>query len=349
MNFRRSVSYKRELNESIPRVVDFDSLRDSSVLITGATGLIGSYLVDLLLAYNEKNSANIKIYAMGRVLQRLKERFEGDDTDLLTLVENDVCSEISMDFRVDYIIHAASNAFPSAFNLDPVGTITSNIIGTLNLLEYGKNHGIKRFLYISSGEVYGQGDLAIDAYEETYAGYIDPVMPRSCYPNAKRTAETLCTSYSKQYGVETVIVRPSHTYGPNTTPVDNRASTQFVSNAFKGQNIVMKSAGTQMRSYTYISDCATAILTVLTRGKNQNAYNIANKDSKATIAQFAQEVAFQTGQKVIFERPDELSEAERSPIAKQVLNSAKLASLGWKGSYTLTKGIQSTITILKEL
>jgi len=349
MNFKKSTTYRGELRESIERVISIDSLKNSSILITGATGLIGSYLVDLLYTFNCSSSANIKIYALGRSFDRLKDRFEGDDLSFLSFVEGDVCSPIANEFHVDYIIHAASNAYPASFNQDPVGTITGNIVGTMNLLEYGKNHGMKRFLYVSSGEVYGQGDLSIDAFDETYAGYVDPVQVRSCYPNAKRTAETLCSSYSKQYGLEVVIVRPSHTYGPNATTKDNRANAQFVANALNGEDIVMKSAGTQMRSYTYIADCATAIFSVLTRGISQNAYNIANKDSRATIAEFAQEVARQTARKVVFEQPDAVALAERTPIAKQVLDAKKLESLGWNGHFSLSEGLHSTISILKEI
>lgn len=349
MNFKKSSYYKKELADSIHRVVNFDKLRDSSIMVTGATGLIGSYIVDLLQVYNEECNANISIYATGRSMQRLNVRFDGDDDKLLTLVEHDVCTSISMDFHVDYIIHAASNAFPASFNMDPVGTITSNILGTFNLLDHGRTHGLKRFLYVSSGEVYGQGDISLDAFGEQYSGYVDPVQVRSCYPNAKRTAETLCSSYSKQFGIETVIVRPSHTYGPNATSRDNRANVQFVSNAMRGEDIIMKSAGTQMRSYTYIADCVTALLSVLTSGQDQNAYNIANRDSRATIAEFAQEVAKQTGRKVVFEQPDAVAMEERTPIAKQVLDSTKLESLGWKGSYSLTSGLKSTISVLREL
>lgn len=349
MNFKNSNLYRTELIESISRVVNFDKLRNSSVMVTGATGLIGSYVVDLLQLFNEECDANISIYAIGRSEQRLCDRFKGDDNNLLTFVEHDVCNVLSIDIQVDYIIHAASNAFPASFTQDPVGTITSNILGTYSLLEYGRTHGLKRFLYVSSGEVYGQGDLSMEAFSEQYSGYVDPVQVRSCYPNAKRTAETLCSSYSKQYGIETVVVRPSHTYGPNATSRDNRANVQFVSNALRGEDIIMKSAGTQMRSYTYVADCVTALLSVLTSGQDQNAYNIANRGSRASIAQFAHEVAKQTGRKVIFEQPDAVALAERTPIAKQVLDSTKLEALGWDGAYTLSSGIHSTISILREL
>ena len=169
------------------------------------------------------------------------------------MVEHDVNIIPKFDFPVDFIIHAASNAYPAAFNADPVGTIMSNILGTKNMLDYALNHSAKRFLFLSSGEVYGQGDLSVDAFDEKYSGYVDPTSPRSCYPNSKRCAETLCVSYTKQYGLDTVIARPSHTYGANFTELDNRANVQFVNRAIKGDDIVLLSAGNQLRSYTYIA------------------------------------------------------------------------------------------------
>ena len=215
-------------------------------------------------------------------------------------MEHNVNELPDFDFAVDYIIHAASPAFPAAFNNDPVGTVMSNILGTKYLLDYGKDHGTKRMLYISSGEVYGQGDLSLESFDETYAGYVDPTSVRSCYPNGKRTAETLCVSYTKQFGIDTVIVRPSHTYGPTVTKADNRANAQFVNKGLAGEDIVLNSAGNQMRSYTYLADSASAIISVLTSGESGNAYNIANSASRTTIAGFAKEVASQTGTKVIF-------------------------------------------------
>ena len=224
-----------------------------------------------------------------------------------------------------------------------------NISGTKNLLDYGKTHCCKRLLYISSGEVYGQGDFTLESFEETYAGYVDPTSARSCYPNGKRAAETLCVSYTKQYGLDTVIVRPSHTYGPTVTKADNRANAQFVNKGLAGEDIVLNSAGNQMRSYTYLADAASAILSVLTNGESCNAYNISNSQSRTTIVGFAQEVAAQTNTKVIFADPDEVAKAEMTPIAKQVLSSKKLEQLGWKGRFNIEEGIRHTLQIMREL
>lgn len=349
MNFYRSQNYKKDIEIAVKATVGIEKLFNSSVLIAGGSGLIGSFMADMFLYANKNLNANITVYAMDLSLERLKSRYEGIETDKLHLVEHNVNELPDFDFSVDFIIHAASPAFPAAFNSDPVGTIMSNILGTKYLLDYGKDHGVKRMLYISSGEVYGQGDLSLESFEETYAGYVDPTSVRSCYPNGKRAAETLCVSYTKQFGLETVIVRPSHTYGPTVTKADNRANAQFVNKGLAGEDIVLYSAGNQMRSYTYLADSASAIISVLTSGESGNAYNIANSASRTTIAGFAKEVAVQTGTKVIFADPDEVAKAEMTPIAKQVLSSKKLEGLGWKGQFTVEDGLRHTLDIMKEL
>ena len=348
MSFYNNKIYMEDLHIAVNSSVDIEKLFGCSVMITGASGLIGSYLTDMLLLCNKERNADITIYAIDLSTERMKSRFEGLITDKLIFIEHNVNNAPTFDFNVDYIIHAASNAYPAVFNTDPVGTIMSNILGTKHLLDYGKKHNSQRLLYISSGEVYGQGDIGLDSFVETYSGYVDPTSARSCYPNGKRTAETLCVSYTKQYGFDTVIVRPSHTYGANATIYDNRANVQFVNNAVKGEDIVLNSAGKQRRSYTYIADTASAILTVLAKGDSCNAYNIANESSTATIAEFAEIVAKCTGVKVLFTNPDSKAKSESSPIAKQVLNNNKLVRLGWSGNYSVQKGISNIIQILTD-
>lgn len=331
---------------------DLDSLAGKRVLVAGASGLICSFLVDVLLRWNETHAelSPILVTAMGRSKERLEKRFEGCfSKENLTLLEKDVCDELGFDEVFDVIIHGASNAFPAAFASDPVGTMTANLIGTKQLLELAKKNEKTRFVYISSGEVYGQGDITLDAFEESYSGYVDSTNPRSCYPMSKRAAETLCVSYKKQYGVSAVIVRPCHTYGPNETGADNRAHVQFVNDGLAGRNIVMKSTGTQMRSYCYIADSVAAILTVLLKGEAGSAYNIANEASRCTVADFAKEVAAQSGVEVVFEEPDAAAKAQLSPIAKQVLDTKRLVELGFVGGYAVQKGIEHTLAVKHEL
>ena len=337
MSIYDSKTYISDINNALLMTLNKDKLFNKSIMISGATGLIGSFVVDMLLELNKNQSAGIEIYASGRNLSRLEKRFDAVKTDNLHYIEHDICTVPQFDFDVDYIINAASNAYPAVFANDPVGTITGNIIGTDNLLNYALKHNAERFLFVSSGEVYGEGE-GIEAYYESYSGYVDPVLPRSCYPVSKRAAETLCVSYTKQFNLDTVIVRPCHTYGPTVTGSDNRANAQFVNNALAGENIVMKSKGLQMRSYCYVADCASALLSVLTSGKTGEAYNIANENARVTIAGFAQTVAELTGKEVIFDVPRESDIAQRSNISYAVLDSKKIQQLGWKACYSVRDG-----------
>lgn len=348
MSFYDSNTYIHDLETTIKSVIHAEKLYHSRVLVTGATGTIGSFIVDTLLQLNKTENADIVIYALGRSSARLQARFGDIHADNLIFVQHDMNNAISFDFDIDYIIHAAGNAYPAAFNHDQVGTIVGNIFGTYSLLKYAETHAAKRLLYVSTGEVYGQGNLNMDELSEEYSGYLDTTSPRSCYPISKRAAENLCCSYSRQYGLETVIVRPCHTYGPCMTENDNRANVQFLRNALNGENIVLKSAGTQMRSYCYIADCVSVILSVLINGKSGEAYNSANPDSRITIAGFAQKVADISGGKVIFVDPTAKEAADRTPIERQVLSAKKVMDLGWKGCYTIEQGIANTLKILKE-
>ncbi len=341
-----SKTYLKDLQVAIRSTKGIEQLRGGSVMVTGATGLIGSFIVDMLLEYNRSEQADIQVYALGRSIKRLTDRFDGVITDHLHFVEHDVNRQPTFDFDVDYIIHAASNAYPASFAEDPVGTILNNVFGTQYLLDYAKEHHTKRFLFVSSGEVYGQGDPTLEAFQEDFSGYVNPTEPRSCYPSSKRTAETLCVSYTKQYNLDTVIVRPCHIYGPNTTASDNRASVQFMNNAIHGQDILMKSRGTQMRSYCYIADCGSAILSVLICGNSGEAYNIANPNARVTIAGLAEAIAETAGQKVIFAEPETNEKSQQTPITYAVLNSDKLCSLGWQGAYTVKRGVENTYQVL---
>lgn len=348
MNLYKSHLYIKDLEDTVRRIECINILKNKTVLVAGATGLIGSYIIDVLLTANRMFGENITVFALGRNKQRLEKRFHGIKTEKLIYIEHDIQAPFERPIKADYIIHAASNAFPASFDEDPVGTMMSNIAGTFQLLELARKSKAERFLFISSGEVYGQYDGKSTAYDEKYSGYIDILQPRSCYPSSKRAAETLCCSYRKQYNTDIVIARPCHTYGPNVTDKDNRATVQFINNVCHGQDIMLKSAGNQLRSYCYIADCASAILTILLKGAGGEAYNISNSSATVTIAQFANIVAEQTGQKVIFVSPDQKAISERSPISRQVLDSQKLESLGWTGAFNVSEGIDHILKILKE-
>ena len=346
MSFLDIVKYKEDIGAVLEGISDIDKLFGSSVLITGAGGMLGSFITDTLLYLNDSRDAGIKIYAAGRNISRLLERF-GERGDLF-FVRHDLMEDVGFDFPVHYLIHAAGYSDPASFNTDPAGTVAGNVGGTYELLKYANTHGCRRFLYVSSGEVYGKGSPEKNSFEETYSGYVDPVAVRSCYPVSKRAAENLCVSYGIEYGLDAVIVRPCHIYGPCFKPDDSHAYVQFIKNALAGKDIVMKSAGSQTRSYIYAADCAAGILTALISGESGQAYNIANPGSIVTIADLAKEIASAAGVDVTFENPDEKDIRDRSPIQRQVLNADKLVSVGFRPAFGISEGIGHTFEILKE-
>ena len=321
---------------------DLTKLKNCSILITGANGMIGSCIIDILNELNKNYDANIKIYALIR--NTLLDRF--NDYKNVIIIKQDIREALKTDYKFDYIINAASNSHPSKFSTEPVETFDINYQGTKNLLEYGKNHDLKRFLFVSSGEIYGEPNKDIDAFKEDYIGKINTISPRSCYPLGKISGENLSIGYAQEYGIESVIVRPCHTYGPTQTDEDSRASSSFIRNVVNEKDIIMKSKGEQIRSYTYVVDCAIGILMALANGENKNAYNVANNNSIVSIAEFANKVANSSNQKVLFELPTETEKNSYNPVTRSVLDGEKLESIGWKPCFDIDEGIKNTIDIM---
>jgi nucleoside-diphosphate-sugar epimerase len=339
--------YKNDLTLALSTVKDFDLLKDKTILITGATGLICSYLVDLLMYNNQDGDNNVQVYAMGRNEAFAKERFKDYwSSDNFIFIKQDVTEVFNFDYQFNYIIHGAGNATPHSITTDPVGTMNANYFGMYNVLEYSRKYSVERILYLSSSEIYGQGNER-GIFKEDYSGYINPLELRSCYPSSKRASETLCVSYNKQYGLNAVIARPAFIYGPTFNATDNRVVPQFINNVLNGMDIIMKSEGLQIRSYCYVGDCVTAILKILFNGNAGEAYNIANKNSNVTIRKVADTIANLENKKVIFELPDNKESASYSIVINSILDSAKLEELGWEGHYSIEKGLQQTLEILK--
>lgn len=338
--------YRKDLETALHSTVNCRALFHKSVLVTGATGLIGSFLVDLLMYANRQEDAGIHVYALARNEETLRTRFTSiREMPELHFVVQDVTEPLRLKEHVDYIVHAAGDGFPSAFREHPVETMTPAVLGTWQLLQYAKEAGLERFLYLSSGEVYGKSVGESQAFTETETGNIDSMDVRACYPMAKCCAETLCVSFTEQYRVPTVIARLSHTYGANVSECDNRATAQFMKNAVAGQDIVLHSPGKQLRSYTYVADCVSGLLTVLLNGTSGEAYNIANAASRVTVAEFAGIVAEKSGRQCIYEQPTDAEKKELTPIEYAVLASDKLEHLGWNGRYDISAGIEHMLEI----
>lgn len=348
MNIYDSPLWTADLDEIITAFPDWEALSGKSVLITGSTGLIGSALTDLLIRRNETRPGKICLYAAGRDIRKIAARFAPyAQKDWFHAVPYDaVSTENTFDFPCDYIIHAASNAFPGMIVKEPVETMLSNFTGLKVLLDYAQKNAVRRVLYVSSSEVYGQKDGS-QPYRERDCGYVDLLNPRSSYPVGKRAAETLCAAYAAEYGADCVIVRPGHIYGPTASPSDNRVSSAWAYAAARGENIVMKSDGAQIRSYCYCLDCASAILTVLLRGERVRAYNISNPDSVITIRQMAELLANAAGVALKTELPTEAERKAFNPMSNSSLDGESLLGLGWKGLFDAERGFAHTVEILR--
>lgn len=323
----------------------WEKLQGCNILVTGATGLIGNCLVEVLM---QREVADFHVWAMGRSENRAHELFAPySDNPRFHFLCSDVTKPLDLDIAFHYIIHAASPASPAFFAAQPVETMLSNILGVRNLMDYGLQHGLQRFLYISSGEVYGEGDG--HDFSESDSGYVDSMSPRSCYPSSKRAAETLCASYSSEYGVDFVVARPCHTYGPHFTEQDNRVYAQFIRNVLHGQDIVMKSTGEQYRSWCYVVDAASALLHILLKGDSGQAYNVADPSSDITIRQLAEMVASIGGRQVVMQLPEEQERKGYNPVKRSVFNTDKLRALGWKIEGSMSEKMERTIERCKQI
>ena len=341
-------NYARSLMAACGDMPGLEALKGARVLITGATGLIGSCLVDALLLLNGAQGTAIEVYAAGRSASGMGERFGAAVNDpRFHYVSYDAAGPLSLDFEADYVVHAATSAHPLAYATDPVGILKANVIGTMNLLEALRRWGHGRFLLLSSGEIYGENPTLPEGFSEADTGAIDTMRPRACYPEGKRAAETLCASYAAQYGVNARVARLCHVYGPTFTASNSRADAQFLRNALHGQDIVMKSAGSQVRSWCYVADAVSALLTLLFRGEAGQAYNVANRHATASIREYAQTLADIAGVKLVFELPPELEKAGYTPISRAVLNPAKLEGLGWQARFALREGLEESYRACK--
>lgn len=321
--------------------IDFTPLNGLNVLVTGATGMIGNTVVRMLLA---NPNVDLNVYAAGRSVSRLNTVYStylGDAR--LHIIEMDVTKPICHDIDFHYVVDCASLGNPASFKEKPVDVILANVVGVDNLLSYGFRHGLKKMIYVSSGEVYGEGDGR--EFCEDYCGYIDISDVRSCYPQSKRAAEVLCLSYASQYGMDVSIARPCHIYGPNFSETDDRAFAQFMRNAVLGENIVLKSPGSQIRSWLYVVDCAAALIHIMMNGECGEAYNIAPYGESASIREFASLVAAANGCEIVFDIPDGVD--RNAIITKGVLDASKINRLGWRNNYSICNGIERCLKELK--
>ena len=330
--------------------IDFEIFRNKSVLITGATGMIASYLVHSFMHMNFEMALDIDVYALVRNRTKAEYKFQQYmDSSKFHIVVQDVVEPINIAEPIHFIIHAAGGASPFLIQNDPVGIIRANTIGTFNVLDFAKKKCAK-VLYTSTREVYGKVE-GINELKEDSFGFIDPLELRSCYPESKRIGEQLLKSYSIQYGINFWSVRIAHSYGPGMNiENDGRVMSEFILDAVNKRDIVLKSDGLALRAFCYITDCITAILTIMSKGRLNEAYNVANETEEYPIKEVARIITECSPKtiKVIFDIPEKIS-AVYCNYKRVKLNTNKLLDLQWTPCVTLKEGILKTLEFYERL
>lgn len=342
--------WKSDIDCVLELLPELNEITGKSVLITGATGLICSSIVDILFRYNDTHKNKIKILAAGRHPEGMLSRFgKMVNRDDFTYICYDAAKNNNkINVHSDFIIHGASNASPDVIIREPVETMLSNFLGLKYLLDYAKQTGTERVLYVSSSEIYGYKE-SDKPYREGEYGYIDYLKSRNSYSIGKCAAETMCVSYEDEYGVGSVIVRPGHIFGPTASRHDVRVSSAWAYAAALGEDIVMKSDGSQKRSYVYSLDCASAMLKVLLLGKKCHAYNISNPDSVITIKELGELLSKAGNVELRIELPSEIERKAFNPMRNSALEANSLLDLGWRGCFDAETGLTHTVSILREV
>lgn len=338
--------YIEDLNH-ILQTPGIEQLQSKRFLITGATGLIGVCLIDALMLFN-RQGANITIYAVGRSKEKAASRLgEYYNNPLFHFLEQDVRQPLPADLEVDYIIPLASNTHPLAYSHYPIETIEINVKGAEAALQKAIScHA--QVLYPSTVEVYGNAK-GEDDFTEDYTGQLNLANARACYTESKRLSEALCQSYIAEKGAIVKIVRLSRLFGPTMLMSDSKASSQFIQKALNGEDIVLKSKGKQLFSYTYVADAVRAMLHVLLRGEMGVPYNISNESCNVRLKDFAGLCAEWAGHNVVFDLPSETERKGFSIAMRAILDNTRLKGLHWEPAYTMRDAITRTLEILKQL
>lgn len=340
---RKALVMDNVLKEDLQYIADYNlpykKLKGTTVLVTGATGLIGTSLVRALLAIGD-----IKVIAFVRNEEKAKKIYKDFSESSLFFHVADIVGRIEIDEPIDYIFHCASVTTSKIMIEKPVETLLISVEGTKNILELARKQKCKSVVYISSMEVYGAFEESEEVTEKDL-GYIDNLKIRSNYPESKRLCENMCVAYNAEYNVPIKIARLAQTFGAGILPGENRVFAQFARSAIKGEDIILHTKGLSEGNYCYTRDCVTGLLTILLKGENAEAYNVSNPETHITIAEMAKMVCeeFTEGKnKVIFDIPEENSFGYAADT-KMKLSSEKLQTLGWKPEIGLKEAYRRLI------
>lgn len=335
-----------DLLDIIRQPVNWEKLKNKTVMVTGASGMIGSYFVRTLLKLNQEKQMNIHVVCVARNIKKIGEDVLSDEA--AEILSHDVTKPFEYEKDIDYIIHAASPASPLIMQDHPVETIAANVLGTYYTLELAREKKAEGYMFISSREIYGQPDEGQEFFTEDTYGFVDPLNPRSCYPEGKKAAETMCASYQAEYGLNVKAARLAHTYGPGMSIYDGRVQADFLKNVLFHEDIVMKSEGLPVRTYTYIADAIAGMFLVMLNGMDI-AYNIGDENAKISIRGLAEllvRITPERGLSVRFDIPEGGTKG-CAPFTLGILDSSKLRALGWKPTNTIEDGFKRTIEYLE--
>lgn len=339
-NFKKHILYQEDVH-NILNTIDTDKLSGKTFLVTGATGMVGVMLIDVLMKL-----PHTKVIAVGRSKAKAQNRLgEYYDNSNFNFIEQDVQVPFSEDLKVDYIIPLASNTHPMAYSQYPIETMLINIEGARNALDLAVSSNAT-VIYPSSVEIYGNSEEG-HFFVENSNGKLNLANSRACYTESKRSCEALCQSYKSERNVKIKIVRLCRIFGPTMLMSDTKASSQFIIKAINNEDIVLKSEGNQYFSYIYVADAVAAILYVLLKGQDGEAYNISNLDTNVHLKDFANQCALYNNKKVLFDLPSEAEKKGFSIASTAILINDKLLSLGFVPLHNLREGIRRTIEILK--
>jgi nucleoside-diphosphate-sugar epimerase len=339
------------IREDIARVLKTDlpweKLRGKTVLVTGANGFLPSYMLYTLLELNNQFDFGINVVGLVRNKTKAEDKF-GDllNRNDFELLIQDVSSPLTCDSTFDYIVHAASQASPRYYGIDPVGTAAANTIGTYHLLELARKCKSECFMFFSSSEVYGTVAAHQIPTKESDYGYIDPTNVRACYAESKRFGENLCISFFHQYQVPVKIVRPFHTYGPEMELNDGRVYADFIADIVGNRNIIMKSDGLASRAFCYSADATAGFFTVLLKGECATPYNVGNLEGESSIVNLAEIlVNLFPDRKLRVEKWNPPNDGSYLPstVLRNAPDTSKINALGWSATTDIPTGFLRTI------
>lgn len=321
---------QRDIEIILNNPIDWEKFRNKTILVTGATGRLGMYIVAALSKADIDWNLNLRLLVMARSEEKLKQVFRASLhlPNIRTIVQ-DITEPIRYAGSIHYIFHTAGLASPQDFTNTPVDTLWGHVQGTHNILELAREKNTEKVLYVSTVEIYGEWKRE-EGIRETDMGPMHCDQARACYPEAKRLCEAMLAAYKAQYGISYVGIRLCHTFGPGISLYDGRAFSEFLKNALNSEDIVLHSDGSAMRTYTYVADAIGGALLAFTKG-TEDYYNIANTDNLISIRDLAELIAgldIRKKSKVVY-ADTEKQKLQYLPFKLGIMDISRITALGW--------------------